>query len=79
MTITTESDLPISDDDGAANAVLVGGPLAGRVIHALDVGAAVVLPDDGGQLQEYRPADSTAFAQGQDTHLPVYRHFAPTA
>jgi uncharacterized protein YndB with AHSA1/START domain len=64
-------------DTARVNAVLVGGPLAGRTAHVPDISEPVVFEDDNGVLQEYRPDGSTAFAHGHDTHLPVFRHFAP--
>ena len=67
-------------DDPAAgelNVALVGGPLACRVAHVPDVTVPVVIHDDHGGRHEYRPDGSTAFVDGHDAHLPVFRHFAP--
>jgi len=59
------------------NVVLVGGPMAGRAVSVPDVTEPAVIEDDHGGRQEYRPDGSTAYVAGHDTHLPVFRHYAP--
>lgn len=62
----------------AANAVLVGGPLAGRTISASVLDQPVRIKDDAGVWQEYRPApEVTESVQGQPASLAVFRHYMP--
>jgi hypothetical protein len=62
----------------AVNAVLVGGPLAGRTISASKLDQPVRIKDGAGVLQEYRPApEVTESVQGRPAELAVFRHYMP--
>jgi hypothetical protein len=60
------------------NAVLVGGPLAGRAIFAPALDQEVRLEDDNGVVQEYRPEPGALQSvEGQPVDLAVYHHYMP--
>lgn len=60
------------------NAVLVGGPLAGRAIYAPALDQYVRLEDDNGVLQEYHPVPGAMQSvDGQPADLAVYQHYMP--
>jgi hypothetical protein len=64
--------------ESAVNAVLVGGPLAGRTISVSVLDQPVRIQDDAGVWQEYRPApDETQSVHGQPAELAVFRHYMP--
>jgi hypothetical protein len=70
-----ETAVPI---ESAVNAVLVGGPLAGRTISASVLDQPVRIKDDSGVRQEYRPApEATESVQGWPAELAVFRHYTP--
>ncbi|MEY9892785.1 hypothetical protein ABIA31_006463 [Catenulispora sp. MAP5-51] len=64
--------------ESTVNAVLVGGPLAGRTISASALDQPVQIKDDAGVWQEYHPAPGvTQSVQGQPVELAVFRHYMP--
>ncbi|ACU73710.1 hypothetical protein Caci_4849 [Catenulispora acidiphila DSM 44928] len=64
--------------ESAVNAVLVGGPLAGRTISASVLTEPVRIKDDAGVWQEYHPApETTESVEGHPTALAVFRHYMP--
>ena len=60
------------------NAVLVGGPLAGRAIVAPALDQPVRIEDGAGVLQEYHPVPgATESVDGQPVDLAVFHHYMP--
>ncbi len=77
MTIPGEHDLPRFGGPGAANAVLVDGPMAGRVVHVSDPGRPFFAVDEDGHTHEYRPAVIPVGAEEPAPGIATYRYFAP--
>jgi hypothetical protein len=64
--------------EGPVNAVLVGGPLAGRMISAPALDQPVRIQDDDRVWQEYHPApEINQSVHGQPADLAVFRHYMP--
>ena len=78
MDPSQDSEIVVPPVEGPVNAVLVGGPLAGRTISTSALDQPVRIKDDDGVLQEYHPApEVTQSVQGEPADLAVFRHYMP--